>query len=205
MNFNDVSVYSLDDFSGNCFKINEHLKNAKKVYFEDIPDKMLIKLLLCGFKKFRNIGRLHIYVGAMIKHEDYLDSVDKKTDYIVTLDKENRHILFINAKIIKEDEVEILRENGYTNPIFVIQDDTNKKINLTLKPYSINTNSLDDLKREELIFNLKKHVIKALNNVHLTESETKYIAYNFNIIDSKKPDNIPNLTEEFKNYFISLL
>ena len=55
MNFNDVSVYSLDDFSGNCFKINEHLKNAKKVYFEDIPDKMLIKLLLCGFKKFRNI------------------------------------------------------------------------------------------------------------------------------------------------------
>ena len=119
MNFNDVSVYSLDDFSGNCFKINEHLKNAKKVYFEDIPDKMLIKLLLCGFKKFRNIGRLHIYVGAMIKHEDYLDSVDKKTDYIVTLDKENRHILFINAKIIKEDEVEILRENGYTNPIFV--------------------------------------------------------------------------------------
>ena len=55
----------------------------------------------------------------MIKHEDYLDSVDKKTDYIVTLDKENRHILFINAKIIKEDEVEILRENGYTNPIFV--------------------------------------------------------------------------------------
>ena len=66
----------------------------------------------------------------MIKHEDYLDSVDKKTDYIVTLDKENRHILFINAKIIKEDEVEILRENGYTNPIFVIQDDTNKKINL---------------------------------------------------------------------------
>ena len=99
----------------------------------------------------------------------------------------------------------MLRENGYTNPIFVIQDDTNKKINLTLKPYSINTNSLDDLEREKLIFNLKKHVIKALNNVHLTESETKYIAYNFDIIDSKKPDNIPNLTEEFKNYFISLL
>ena len=86
MNFNDVSVYSLDDFSGNCFKINEHLKNAKKVYFEDIPDKMLIKLLLCGFKKFRNIGRLHIYVGAMIKHEDYLDD----TYFHCKLSKEDR-------------------------------------------------------------------------------------------------------------------